>query len=594
VNESIEAGKPPVLALRPREVPAMVLSWASTRRATLLCGVLLSAMGLCMLATITRKGITADENVHIPAGYYHLVQGDFQYLNPHPPLPFMLSAVPLLFIQPNESADPVLRQVPRDDFYLFLGSDRFWAANDTFFSSISFWTRVPMIGVTVLLGLVIFRFARKLFGDIAAVLSVALFSLEPTVLAHGRVVHTDVPSALALLLFCFAIYAYTNGPILRRAIWLGVATGLAPLTKFSMVALAPVIALGATALLSFAPRLRLTRKQAALHVAAIICASILVINAAYFFDNRPLTDTDRQWIAERFPAHPTLVLNSVRGLRHIVPTDFLMGIFWQIAHANEGHPASLLGNHGRFGWWYYFPVAFALKTTLPFLFISVAAVLWTAWRILRKSDASHRYLLLPFMLFTAFLMTSTINIGVRYYLPAYPFLFIMSGALLANLWRIRKMAGIIAVSLVLGWSFIEVTRTYPNYMPYMNQLAFSRPHWWYLSDSNVEWGDDVAELAAYLRAHGETRTRAALLGGQMLLKYYGVEYVDTSVAPSTAVPETTYIAIGASYLNGSTVVTGPPGSGRESDEQRVNFFDEYRRRTPEVIIGDSIYVFRVR
>ncbi len=50
-------------------------------------------------------------------------------------------------------------------------------------------------------------------------------------------------------------------------------------------------------------------------------------------------------------------------------------------------------------------------------------------------------------------------------------------------------------------------------MPYMNQLASARAPWWYLSDSNVEWGDDAKELAAYLRARGETRVRAMLLGG---------------------------------------------------------------------------------
>jgi hypothetical protein len=59
-------------------------------------------------------------------------------------------------------------------------------------------------------------------------------------------------------------------------------------------------------------------------------------------------------------------------------------------------------------------------------------------------------------------------------------------------------------------------------------------------------------------------------------------------------PETKYTAIGASFLNGSTVPPGPPGSGRETEAQRVNYFDEYRHRTPEAIIGNSIYVFRMR
>jgi hypothetical protein len=82
--------------------------------------------------------------------------------------------------------------------------------------------------------------------------------------------------------------------------------------------------------------------------------------------------------------------------------------------------------------------------------------------------------------------------------------------------------------------------------------------------------------------------------GAWPLGRYGIEYVDALAAPGAAQPETKYIAIGASFLNGSTVPPGPPGSGRETNEQRVNYFDEYRYRTPEAFIGNSIYIFRMR
>src|SRR2546426_5006772 len=46
------------------------------------------------------------------------------------------------------------------------------------------------------------------------------------------------------------------------------------------------------------------------------------------------------------------------------------------------------------------------------------------------------------------------------------------------------------------------------------------------SDSNLEWGDDVGELARYLRARGQTKVSAAVLGGWLTLSRYGVEYVE--------------------------------------------------------------------
>jgi len=109
---------------------------------------------------------------------------------------------------------------------------------------------------------------------------------------------------------------------------------------------------------------------------------------------------------------------------------------------------------------------------------------------------------------------SRIDIGVRYYLPAYPFLFILGGALLASLLKSRKAAraGMLVAIGLLAWIGIEAVRAFPDHMSYLNQFAAGKPHWWYLSDSNVEWGDDIPALAAYLRARGETRVRANFLG----------------------------------------------------------------------------------
>jgi hypothetical protein len=140
---------------------------------------------------------------------------------------------------------------------------------------------------------------------------------------------------------------------------------------------------------------------------------------------------------------------------------------------------------------------------------------------------------------------------------------------------------------------LEAARAYPDHMSYMNQLASARPHWWYLSDSNVEWGDDVRDLALYLRGRGETRVGGALLGWQ-LLELYGVEQADIFVPPGEPVEETRYVALGASLLNGSTVPDEFEEGWELNEYERVNYFDEYRRRTPEKVFGGSVYLYRMR
>jgi 4-amino-4-deoxy-L-arabinose transferase-like glycosyltransferase len=621
MNESLSQATTPeagTIVVAPGRPLAPMLNWARTRRARLICAALLGVMSVQMLVAASHKSISTDEVVHIPAGYYHLVLGDFQFLNQHPPVSMMIGALPLLFMQPGLMSEAELQKIPRDDSFVFVLSQRFWTPNESFYHRVAFWTRVPMIAFTALFGIVIFLFARRLFGERAALIAVALFTLEPTVLAHGPLVHTDMTSAFGLLLLAYAVYVYVSSPSLRRAAYLGAAMGLAPLMKFSMVAVAPLAVVGIAALLVFPARLKLPRRAALAHAGAIILISLLVINAGYFFDHRSFTEADNQWIVASFPSRAGLLLFGAHRLRYLVPTDFLLGTYWQIWHSTVGHAGSIFGQQGRFGWWYYFPVAFALKTTIPFLLTSVAAICWGLWRIVKRRDWTPIFVLAPFFLFTALVMASTINIGVRFYLPAYPFLFIMSGALLDRLIRIRWpraltndasygalpnrrataplpqwSLGTILVAIVLGWCVIEVIRTYPNYIPYMNELAYSRPHWWYLSDSNVEWGDSMPELASYLHARGETKVRAAMLGAWPLGRY-GIDFVDALEPAGASQPETKYTVIGASFLNGSTVPPGPPGSGRETEEQRVNYFEEYRYRSPEAVIGNSIYVFRMR
>ncbi len=331
-------------------------------------------------------------------------------------------------------------------------------------------------------------------------------------------------------------------------------------------------------------------------ILVVAVVALVVVNAAYLFNHRALVEADVRLIREAFPSHDHAATWAIHLLSFVLPTDFVVGVVFQLWHNRVGHAAGLLGMYSDTGWWYYFPVAFALKTTLPFLLLSIAALAWAAREWFQRRDPRLLWLLAPFALYTAFVLFSNIDIGVRYYLPAYPFLFILAGALLGRLLPSRRArrAGAFAAAALLCWAAFEAARAYPDHMTYMNQLASRAPHWWYLSDSNVEWGDDVRDLAAYLRARGETRVRGAFLGGFLTLRHYGVEYLDVLPEdPKAVTPPARYTAIGASFLNGSTVpLRKKPDGQMPTDRERVNTFDAYRRRKPEAIFGGSIYLFR--
>jgi hypothetical protein len=554
-------------------------------------------MAAQMLAVIRQKSITVDEWVLIPAGFYHLTAGDYRPVNEHPPVAKILGAAPLVLA--GAEAPPI--EEGAHDYEYFLGRfEQFWRANAARLDYLCFWARVPLIGIALILGALVFIFARRYWGARAALFAVALYAFEPTVLAHGRVVQTDVPSALAFLLFSFALYEYLKRPAARRAVLLGLAAGLAAVTKFSMVALGPVLCVVFAVLFILAPRRGVRRGRIAAHACAVTLAVVFAINAGYFFHHaRPESFDD----ALARTVMPVGVVERLRApleagyyaLQIVFPADFVSGVGWQIGHAKSGHNAGLLGRYSRHGWWYYFPVAFALKTPLPILLLSLAGLAWALARLRKGREGRVLVLVLPLAFFTGLLMLSTINIGVRYYLPAYPFFFILAGAALDDLLRRRVRGRALAAALAAAafcWVVLEAARAYPDHMSYMNQLAIERPHWWYLSDSNVEWGDDIRDLALYLRAHGETRAGTALLNWPVL-DLYGIEQVAAFVPPGETRADVRYVAIGASLLNGSTVPGGFDGI-ELSESERVNYFDEYRRRTPEKIFGGSIYLYRMK
>src|SRR5262249_27094794 len=136
-----------------------------------------------------------------------------------------------------------------------------------------------------------------------------------------------------------------------------------------------------------APRINQGRALASVRVGLAVVVATFVINAAYYFNGQPPEQLEFRWLASIFsPDHLHRAVLAVRALSKVVPSNFLAGIDAVLARNKYGPPASLLGAYSDSGWWYYFPVAFALKTTLPFLILSVAGFVWAIWRVFVKRE----------------------------------------------------------------------------------------------------------------------------------------------------------------------------------------------------------------
>jgi len=276
----------------------------------------------------------------------------------------------------------------------------------------------------------------------------------------------------------------------------------------------------------------------------------------------------------------------------IPPVYFLQGFstWWSglqrvLGHQELGHFAFLLGDYSQDGWWYYFPVAFLIKTPVGSLLLILASlVLLRAGRPLGKREAI--FLMLPVGILFAAAATGRINIGLRHVLPVYPFLFVAASRLVTIRIRRSAMAPVLlAIPLVLtAWSALRIA---PHQLAYFNELIGGPGEGYrYLSDSNIDWGQDLRGVKAYMDREKLPAIYFSYFGN-VPPEVYGIRY--------QYVP-----AFG--QLQRPTEEVLPPGMAREilaisvSNLQAVHFQDKnlFRwlyRRNPVEKIGYSIFVY---
>src|SRR5260221_4923914 len=97
---------------------------------------------------------------------------------------------------------------------------------------VMFWSRLPFLLLATLLGYCLYAWGRGLFGGTAAVGALILYALDPTLIAHGQLVTTDVGFAGFTLLLFYALWTYLNHRTFGKLVLCGLAPGAAPASEF--------------------------------------------------------------------------------------------------------------------------------------------------------------------------------------------------------------------------------------------------------------------------------------------------------------------------------------------------------------------------
>lgn len=468
---------------------ALAESWPMKQRAPFLLFLLLTAAGVArIVSTYHAIAQTSDETPNIACGMQYLDLGRYDYGAFHPPLARLAIALgPYLYGARSQ-------KLP----------DR-WHEGNAVLNSARRYTkaltlaRLGILPFFVLATACVWLWGRRLLGEWGALAPVFLFTNIPPVLGHAGVATMDMAIGAGVCAALLALVLWLEQPTVARGVMLGVGLSLAFLSKFSSVLLIPVCAI---VILALRGRKPLPARSAAL----AILVAFLLIWCAYGFSFGRITEHVADDAASQGGILAKVPPPFYRLLeRTPLPAPAILDGLWQVHdHVEGGHAAYLLGRNSLHGWWYFFPVALALKTPLALLIFT--GIGWFAlcreklrpfdWRPWVPAAAGATILLVN--------LPTSLNIGVRYMLPLYPMMALTAGiGLVYVLRRPERWLRALAVALML-WMAVSSWAAHPDYLAYFNELGGSHPEH-YLVDSDLDWGQDMNLLVGELKQRHVTR-----------------------------------------------------------------------------------------
>ena len=515
---------------------------------------------------------TIDEFAHVPAGFFYLDGGTFDLYAKNPPLMQALLALPGTLGGGVVVPEP---QTLSQSWGPWIYGGQFMSANAERYLSIFAVARGVVIACVCATALLLFVWARSLFGLPGAAVATSLFLLCPMILGHGHLATVDIGCTAALFAASFGVRWATLRPSLVRMSAAGALVGVALLTKFTALLMLPLFVL----LVLYCGWE--DRRRALLGAGVLGMVALFVVNAGMVFDGSFRSLGDYAPKSE----FVTALRHALPGWLPVpLPEAYATGFDAVRFDTERGEFGSyLLGEWTPQGRWYYNLVAFAVKTPLPL----IAMLIVSPW-FLRRSGMSRRdaaFLLGPPLLLLVLLAGfNSAGIGLRYLLPVYPFLFLM----VASLWtRLSPRWAVLGAMGAVGYYAVVVAAIHPAYLGYFNVAAGgpAQGHR-YLVDSNLDWGQDLYRLAPALEELGVEQPVGLLYFGHVHPRLYGLETERVPSSPSRGV-----FAVSVSFLMGNSYVAiAPDGKMVSVPRDAVSWL---REREPVKRIG-SIWIYDTR
>ena len=379
--------------------------------------------------------------------------------------------------------------------------------------------RSVSILLSAMIGLLVFHWSRSLYGFIPALFSLTLYVFDPNIIAHSQLATTDMYAWGTITLGFYCLWRFAHSRTWAWGLLCAATLGLSQVAKYTALALFPLFLL---ALVIFdAPAFLLAwrerRWQAGGQFAGrflvysliAIVVSLAIINISFLF-NRTFTRLGEYNFRSNLFQDMQTALPMLSSVPLPAPYPYIEGLDWVIERERTGNGYGriyLLGvlhdpSGGGFPGYYFAASLFKVPVATQILVLAALGLYVADQNRRRRFRSNEMFLLLPTAFFTVYFnFFYNAQIGIRYFLVVFPFLYIFAGNLFTGWMRFRVWQKTVSLGLVT-YMVVSVLSYFPYYLTYFNELVRDKTQTYkYLADSNIDWGQNRNELERYLALH---------------------------------------------------------------------------------------------
>ncbi|MFN6128096.1 MAG: ArnT family glycosyltransferase [Planctomycetota bacterium] len=473
-----------------------------------------------------------DEVAHLPAGISHWKFERFDMYRVNPPLVRTVATIPNYLANTSYSWNLYDSSVgSRPEFTI--GRNKLDQVKINHWKDFVY-ARLVALSFMILLSVVLMRWLGKLLGPYALVCLCTWLWFCPNLKANAPTILPDVGAVATGVLACYMFWLYWKTPSWEQVVACGVGLGFALLSKLTW--LSAILSLPATLclclLLFRESRSKRSVAMTARHVFCILVLALAVVHVGYLFEDSVVPLRQYEFVSQVLGGTEATMANPGNrfkegwlGMLPIpVPKNFILGIDHLKMEVEQKYWSFLLGEWKFGSWPHYYLMTTLFKTPEPTLLaaaLGLGVLIVGTWRKMVAPEVISMFLFLvipPLVAFASVSWQGGFNHHHRYVLMIYPPMFALAAYVASpvavQLLRFRlpflgPERRSIAIPLALTLAVLSAAsslRVHPYYTSYFNTLSGGPEYGWHLLGfSNIDWGQDILEVDAWLKAHPDRR-----------------------------------------------------------------------------------------